>query len=260
MTPKPGTLEHWLWQYLTTTDSNWKLNPPEASGVWEDAPPRRCLESPGRPPEWNIVQKAPKTIRKGACVREEARVRLMHTFLHHELQAAELMAWAALSFPDTPLAFRRGLLKICQDEIRHMKLYQDYMQARGVSFGDHPIRDWFWSRVPKAKTPAEFVATMGIGLEGGNLDHSDRYVSWFEEVGDDEGAAMLRVVRDEEVGHVRFAAMWFTRFTGGLSFQEWAESLPKPLSPLLMKGRPMNRADRLKAGLAPEFLDLLEAY
>ena len=46
------------------------------------------------------------------------RAELLHTFLHHELQAAELMCWAILAFPETPEAFRLGLLGVARDEIR----------------------------------------------------------------------------------------------------------------------------------------------
>jgi len=35
-----------------------------------------------------------------------------HALANHELQAIELFAWAVLAFPDTPIAFRRGLIAI----------------------------------------------------------------------------------------------------------------------------------------------------
>ena len=81
------------------------------------------------------------------------------------IQAAELMAWAILAYPDTPLAFRDGLLKIALDEVRHMRLYRAHIERLGYRVGDFAVRDWFWMRVPTCPDPASFVAVMGLGLE-----------------------------------------------------------------------------------------------
>src|SRR5678815_2871394 len=142
---------------------------------------------------------------------------------HHELQAAELMAWAVLAFPRTPPPFRRGLLKILGDELRHMQAYGPYLEALGFRYGDFPVRDWFWERVPRSPTAAHFVAVLGLGFEGGNLDHAERFAERFAAIDDPIGAALLRTVGDEEIGHVRFAVRWFERFTGSVDFRTWAE-------------------------------------
>jgi uncharacterized ferritin-like protein (DUF455 family) len=185
------------------------------------------------------------------------RASLCHTFLHHELQAAELMAWAILAFPDTPAAFRRGLLAILRDEVRHMTMYAEHMESLGLPYGALPVTDWFWERVPQATTPAHFVATMGIGFEGGNLDHAARFAGLFRAAGDLRGAALQERVAEEEVPHVRFGVHWFKAFCGGLAFDEWRRYLPSPLTPRVMRGHPMDRAARLRAGLPGEFVDAL---
>lgn len=258
--PAPGTVEAWAWDYITTTRAEHKLEPPAPPEVWEDAPVVRRLIQPGRAPEWRIVDKAPKRVKRGALKHERRRLQLVHTFLHHELQAAELMGWAILAFPDTPTSFRRGLLALCLDELRHMRLYRDYLVARGGAFGDFPVRDWFWTRVPQVEHPQEFVAVMGVGLEGGNLDHAERFASWFRDAGDDAAADILDAVCAEEVRHVRFAAHWFREFTGGLDFDAWRASLPAPLSPTMMRGAQLNRRDRKRSGLSDAFLERLAEW
>ena len=90
-------------------------------GDWEVAPEAPAARTPGRPAELVVVAHADKM--RGLAV-QSGRARALHTFLHHELQAAELMAWAVLAFPDAPRAFRRGLLRIALDEVRHMRLYE----------------------------------------------------------------------------------------------------------------------------------------
>ena len=185
---------------------------------------------------------------------------MLHTFLHHELQAAELMCWAVLAFPDTPGSFRRGLLAICQDEIRHMRMYGAHIRALGHALGEFPVRDWFWERAPAAQSALEFIALMGLGFEAGNIDHSERFAAMFREVGDTRGADLQDVVGEEEVRHVAFAAHWFRTFSGDLTFARWTQALPSPLSPMVMRGKPLNRDKRLRAGLDEAFLSELESW
>jgi uncharacterized ferritin-like protein (DUF455 family) len=201
-----------------------------------------------------------KTPRPGALREPRKRAELLHTFLHHELQAAELMCWTVLAFPDAPLPFRRGLLGICQDEIRHMRMYQVHLHTLGCAVGDFPVRDWFWSRVPTVQSPAAFCAVMGLGFEAGNLDHTRRFAERFRAVGDEAGAVLQEVVAKEEIPHVAFAAHWFRKLQGELSFASWQAALPAPLSPMVMRGDPIDRVAREQAGLDAEFLDALQAW
>ncbi len=203
------------------------------------------------------MQKAARTRGVGS---PQSRARQLHVFLHHELQAAELMCWALLAFPDTPRAFREGLLRITLDEVRHMGLYRAHIESLGHHVGEFPVRDWFWERVPSCRLPEQFVAVMGLGFEGGNLEHARSFAARFRAAGDEEGAAIQERVAREEIAHVRFGAEWFRHFAGGLDFERWREALPEPLSPMLMRGKPLDREARSAAGLDDDFLDALESW
>jgi uncharacterized ferritin-like protein (DUF455 family) len=168
------------------------------------------------------------------------------------------MCWALLAFPATPASFRQGLLGICIDEIRHMQMYRDYLAERGFSYGEFPVRDWFWQRTATCSIALEYVSLMGIGLEGGNLDHAARYAKAFAEAGDEDAAELQRVVAEEEIPHVRFAIRWFQKWSGGLDFDSWMEHLVAPLTPSLFRGRELDRESRRLAGFTDEFLDRLE--
>lgn len=264
--PAEGTVERWAFDYVLSEDLETKLAPPEpplAPGAWESSPPPRRIERPGRPPELKVASHSGKTPGPDAIRDPKKRAQLVHTFLHHELQAAELMAWALLAFPETPRAFRQGLVKIALDEVRHMKMYRDYLASIGHRPGDFPVRDWFWERVPKCPSPAHFVAVLGMGLEGANLDHAARFAGRFRAIGDEEGASIQEVIGAEEVPHVRFAIRWFRRFcvcSSREEFETWTRHLPPPLSPLLMRGAPMNRADRRRSGFSEAFVDELARW
>ncbi len=170
------------------------------------------------------------------------------------------MCWAVLRFPDTPAEFRRGLLRIARDEIRHMALYEEHLRTLGHELGSFDVRDWFWERVPSCTTPLEFVAFLGMGLEGANLEHTERFATWFRAVGDERGAEIQDQVGREEVAHVRFATRWFRTWTGDVDFATWCERLPSPITPLLLKGKKLRWELRRKAEMPEAFLGELEAW
>ncbi len=258
--PPPDSLQRWAYDYVTSDSLEHKLAPGVVpQHVLDGCAPLR-VAGPGRPAQLRVSVEKIKSPSAGALRDPKRRAELLHTFLHHELQAAELMCWAALAFPETPASFKRGLLSICQDEIRHIGMYAEHIAHLGYAVGDFPVRDFFWSRVPEARTASAFVAVMGLGFEAGNLDHTRRFAERFRAVGDERGARLQERVAREEIAHVAFAAHWFRSFEGELSFARWERSLPAPLSPMLMRGEPLDRQARTDAGMDEPFLDALEQW
>lgn len=170
------------------------------------------------------------------------------------------MCWALLAFAEAEEEFRRGLVRVCLDEIRHMNGYKTHIETLGFRVGDFAVRDWFWTRVPRCESKIAFVAVMGMGFEAANLEHAPLFADRFEHAGDLEGAEIQRRIGLEEIAHVRFAVRWFREWTGGCDFAAWEHALPKPWSPMLMRGEVLNDDARTKAGLSPEFIAALRAY
>lgn len=268
---------------MTSTNLAEKRTPPprDLTIPAADRRPQPRDLRPGRPSELVVEAKAKKAKTKGALAHAARRAELFHRFFHHELQAAELMAWAILRFPEAPAPFLRGLRKVAEDEVRHANLYAEYVEHAGFPIGSFPVRDWFWERVPRAETPAAFCAVMGLGFEAGNLDHTARFREDLLRADDQSALAIVDQVHEEEIPHVRFGLHWLRRFSlptaaggdddrDGLAagandelfnaFEEWRALLPPPLSPVLMKGTPLDRAARLRAGLGERFMDALEAW
>ncbi len=252
------TTESWAKRYVLSESLAYKLSPDCPPSSWGEAPVPLRLLSPGRPSELTLASAGTRVPQD--LSEKSARAKLLHTFFHHELQAAELMCWALLAFSDAELAFRKGLLAICQDEIRHMQLYHAHIQRLGHQLGDFKVRDWFWERVPTCQSKLAFVALMGMGLEAANLEHSALFAERFEQAGDREGAALQRLVGEEEVAHVAFGIYWFERWTLGQDFETWCSHLPTPLSPLLMRGKSLHESRRERAGMQPEFVHRLRTW
>lgn len=255
----------WARAYVSSDDLAYKLDPPEPPRVPREPSVAGCRElerprAPGRPKELRVVARAKGP--RGSLVEPKKRAHVLHTFVHHELQAAELMALALVAFPETPRAFQVGLLRVFFDEIRHMQAYVARLHALGYEVGDFPVRDWFWERLGNVPSPTAFVAAMGVGFEGGNLDHTARFGALFEAASDADSAAVVRQVGEEEIMHVRFGLTWLGRFLGKpvVRFDDLLRALPPPLTPSVMRGPSLDRPSRKRAGYTDEFLDAFDAF
>lgn len=262
--PQPSaTIDTWALSYIESTDLRYKRTPPAPPA--EFALPSLQIDPtktifPGRPPELVVTSEKPRNFKLGALERPEVRAALHHKFWHHELQAAELMCWAIVRFPETPSAFKKGLIRIIKDEIRHMSLYEEYLRGLGFSLSDFPVRDWFWERIPTCQNAVQFVALLGMGFEAANLEHTERFANSFRSLGDERAAQIQDQVGLEEVAHVKFATHWFRKWTGAVDFDTWCQSLPPPLSPLLLHGKVLQLERRRKADFPEEFLQRLAAW
>ncbi len=260
LAPKEGTLERWAWD-LVTSDALDRKRTPGTPPLARDPSfvPTRLTE-PGRPAHLTRTTRRKKTPRANALVMPAKRAELLHVFAHHELQAAELFAWAMLAFADGPDLFVRGLSALACDEARHFAAYETRLAELGHPFGSFPVRDWFWERIGGVSDAASFCAFVGLGLESANLDHTRRFEAELRAAGDEAAASLTESIGREEIAHVRFAARWFEHFTGTLDLETFAAKLPPPLSPMLFRGRPIDREARKAAGWPDPMVEALDRW
>jgi len=217
-------------------------------------------EGPVRPVGLEIVPGAsPKVPPPAGMCDASQRPRILHALANHELQAAELFAWALLAFPDTPRAFRQGLVKILEDEQRHCRLYLGRLTAMGASFGDYPVSGLFWRRAAEIDTALAFVCTMGLTFENANLDFALEHVEAARACGDEETALVLEEIHDDEVGHLAFAWRWMRVFKDeGLGDWETFVTAGPRHAAERARGSVFDRTGRERAGLDAAFIDRLE--
>ena len=234
--------------------------PPNLTDL-EPGLPVRYAE-PVRPPLLEILPGGDVKVPRPEGFHDPAqRVRIVHALANHELQAAELFAWAVLAFPHAPAAFRRGCVAIAADEQRHCRLYLDRLEALGARFGDFPVSGHFWGKVDDIATPLSFVCTMGLTFENANLDFAVEHADAARGAGDTETAAVLDVVHRDEVAHVAFAWRWMQAFKDPEQ-DEWdayVEHVAPPHGPERARGRAFDGAARLAAGIDESFVERLGA-
>jgi len=260
------TVRQFCLRLLQSGDLATKLAPPRTpdGGRLDDRDPGPPLlvEAPAREPALRLQKGAGKLPSLAELRDPAARVRTLARFAHHELMAAELFAWALLLWPDLPPSLRRGFLGALEEEQIHLGLYLERLAAHGARLGDEPLSDYFWQHAPAiaAGGPKAFLAAMGLTFEQANLDFTLLYRDAFRAAGDEETAQVLQRVHDDEIGHVRLAAVWIRRLAGEISEREaYAASVPFPLSAARAKARRFDVKARRRAGLSDDFIEFVRA-
>lgn len=243
---------------LLTEDFDVKLAP--ALGELTDSEPGPAFRAPapGRPPHLRFQKVGVPSIEGMADPAQ--RPRILHALANHELQAAELFAWALLAFPETPADFRRGLLRILDDEQRHTRMYIARVEDAGARFGDFPVHGYFWGKVEAITTPLRFLCAMSLTFENANLDHTEEYAEAARRAGDGKTAAVIERVHHDEIDHVRFGWTWLQIFKeqDQSAWDAFSSNLTWPLRPARARGRIFDREGREAAGLDPDFIRRIE--
>ncbi|MEQ1507409.1 MAG: DUF455 family protein, partial [Myxococcota bacterium] len=251
-----------------------KLGPPDAIDDGADGPgsdrgsdaPGPAIavpDAPGRPDGLALRSAARGGGRSvpgpGALADDAARGRVLHAFVNHELLALELFALAVLRFPDADPRLRRAWVATAADEQRHLRLYLERMDQCGVALGTERVSALFWDALAPIDDPVTFTVGIGLVLEQANLDFSRQWQAAFAAAGDPATAAVLAVVYEDEIRHVRVAARALQRDLrpGESLWDGFRRRLVFPLSPVRAKGPVVDRAGRLRAGLDDAFVDAL---
>lgn len=253
-------LRDYATRILETEDLVTKLAPPPLVLVDSPCDVAHRPAMPGRPPSLKPEHgKKVKVPRVQGMQDLNQRVRILHALANHELQAVELFAWGIVAFPDTPGAYRRGLLSILLEEQIHCNLYIERIEAMGHSFGDFPVSNHLWNQTKDIWDPSTFICALGLTFENANLDFALEYKAEAEKVGDFETAKVLQRVHEDEIRHVAFSWRWHKKFSEEKDlWEKYTQSLPPALSPGRARGRDFDRAARIAAGIAPDFIDRLE--
>ena len=239
-----------------------KLMP--ASGEFRDELPGDAVDirEPSRSADLKFAphRTAASMPKPGAFKDATRRGTAHHILVNHELQALEVMARVALLFPDAPTEFRIGLCEIMQDEQRHTRMHVERAAMLGVEFGSLPVNSYIWKKSLDFKSVLDYIATLPLVFEGCNLDHTLEFASYFEAVGDDRSAALMRVIHRDEIEHVAFGMEWLRKLkpAGQSDWDAFCEHLEWPLRPVKAKGDVFQREARLAAGMSAEFVARLE--
>jgi uncharacterized ferritin-like protein (DUF455 family) len=218
------------------------------------APPDR----PARPDRPALLppRDMPRRRKAGA---EGSRVALLHAVAHIELNAVDL-AWDLIARFDPPGAgFYDDWVRVADEEATHHGLLAERLAAYGAIYGDLPAHDGLWEAAQATAYDLRArLAVVPLVLEARGLDVTLPMIESLSRAGDHASAAVLRIIYQDEIGHVAIGLRWFEevcRQSDHTTVKEWQALVRRHYRGLLK--RPFNDAARLAAGFDAAFYEPL---
>jgi len=215
---------------------------------------------PGRPEKPDLVLSSEVPRRRLGS--PEGRGALLHAIAHIELNAIDLaadmiarFASHSLIYPELQSDFIEDWSRVCAEEAKHFNLLTDRMASLGVEYGDYPAHNGLWDAA--FKTRHDIAARLAIApmvLEARGLDVTPGMIAKLEKVGDKESVAVLKVIYEDEIGHVKIGAKWFQKIAHleGESPRPYFHKLVKTYFAGRLKP-PFNVQARTLAGLTEDY-------
>jgi len=213
-------------------------------------------ETPVRPLHPKLVP--PSEVKRRRLGTIAGRAALLHAVAHIEFNAIDLAADMIARFghhadilDDSRAAFIGDWISVCHDEARHFSLIQARLIQLGTTYGGLPAHNGLWEAAISTKD--NFAARLAIApmvLEARGLDVTPNMIEKLTSVGDIESAEILKIIYNDEIGHVAIGATWFQKIAQ--QNQKDPESFFHHLVTNYFKGRlkpPFNVQARTLAGL-----------
>ncbi len=166
------------------------------------------VTEPGRPEQPKLVH--PRDLPRRRPGTLQGRAALIHAVAHIEFNAINLALDAVCRYPGLPAEFSADWLQVAAEEAKHFTLLQGRLLDLGYAYGDFPAHNGLWEMALRtAGDPLHRMALVPRVMEARGLDVTPGMIRRFNELGDEETAAVLEIILAEEVGHVAAGTRWF---------------------------------------------------
>ena len=212
-------------------------------------------DRPGRPDRPVLVP--PKDVGKRSLHTLPGRIAMLHALAHIELNAVDLALDIVARFATerVPQSFFDGWMRVADEEAKHFGLVCERLRQLGASYGDMPAHDGLWQAAHATRNDLTArLAVVPLILEARGLDVTPSLQEKMRETGDIESADVLKIIYEDEKGHVAVGAKWF-RFLCARERKDPAKAFHE-LVRANFRGAlkaPFNDIARAEAGLTPSF-------
>ncbi len=165
-------------------------------------------DRPARPttPELVPPNKMPRRSTGGL----KGRQALLHALAHIELNAIDLAADIIVRFgKDLPTDFTTDWLSVLDDEARHFLMLDKRLRELDCHYGALPAHDGLWQAAFDTRYDlGARLAIVPLVHEARGLDVTPATVTRLEGNGDSASAALLTIIYDDEITHVKIGMRW----------------------------------------------------
>ncbi len=217
-------------------------------------------DQPGRParPELLAPGQMPKRGKGGS---ERSRIALWHALAHIEFVAINLALDMAGRFGGAMgREFVDDFLRVAAEEAMHFALLERHLNTMASTYGALPAHGGLWDAAHATRHDvAARLAVVPMVLEARGLDVTPVMLERVRASGDARGAAILKRILDDEIGHVRFGTKHFIALAtklGDSPEQLWKTLVARHFSGAVKP--PFNDSARSSAGLPRSFYAGLE--
>jgi len=171
-------------------------------------PEIKPLPVPGRPEKPQLVD--PKAVPRRNFSTLKGRLTLVHAIAHIEFNAINLALDAIYRFQSMPEQYYVDWCQIAAEEAKHFTLLSDYLNDHGMAYGDLSAHNGLWEMA--VKTDFDVLVRMALVprvLEARGLDVTPGMINKLQSTDDTQLIAILQLIFDEEIGHVRIGSHWY---------------------------------------------------
>lgn len=167
-----------------------------------------AIEIPGRPAQPALVH--PSKVARRKLTTEQGRVALIHAICHIEFNAINLALDAVYRFQNMPYDYCVDWMKVAAEESKHFLLLRDRLLQLNSGYGEHVAHNGLWEMAIKTQhSIVERMALVPRVLEARGLDVTPGMIDRLEAVDDFETVNILKIILQDEIGHVEIGTKWF---------------------------------------------------
>ena len=202
---------------LATTDLNKKLNQVKViygsfkshqMTIDSKVDIQHTYHLPGAPLTPQIVP--PRLVEKRSTSTEQGKLIFVHALAHIEFSAINLALDIIWRFKDLPDQFYSDWLQIAYEEHLHFNLLNDYLKKFDLSYGSFNAHNSLWEMADRTRHDLiHRLALIPRTMEARGLDVTPPIIEKFKQQKDDEIAAILQIIYEEEIRHVSIGNIWY---------------------------------------------------
>jgi uncharacterized ferritin-like protein (DUF455 family) len=141
----------------------------------------------------------------------ERDLEFLHRQMNEELNVLENAAQSLVDFPEEPWEIRLYLARQASDEARHVLVYKDLLESRGLSVGQYPIMNFQYKILTQIDSLIGRLAVQNRTFEADGLDAAMHGIDEMRAKGDYELANTFDAQTADEILHVGFAKEWIRK-------------------------------------------------